>query len=147
MEMLNKVHTDSIWSYLPRFFILFGITWTMAVIGVLRLQSVVNLLDYATIVNVCICGGAILMGTVHFGGNLPKECRSSITELKHGYGNVPMAHRQRKLIRRNAISLQLFGLQSHPIRLLKHNAIYLYFGGLINVIVTFLVSHPDLGKN
>jgi hypothetical protein len=139
------MHSDSIGTIVPRFFTIFGLMWMMGVIGVLRLYAVVNAIDYIVLCCLASCGGVMLFLTVHFAGNVPMEGRILIRELKFSYEAV-MARNQRKYLRKSARSLQLFGLKSGPIRLLKHNAIYLYFGGLINFIVTFLVAHPDLAK-
>jgi hypothetical protein len=117
----------------------------MGVIGVLRLSNVVKTVDYLSLWCLSIAGTISLLGTVHFIGNIPKECRILVERLNFTY-EPNVSPRQRKLLRKNVLSLQLFGLRSGPIRLMKHNAIYLYFGGLVNFIITFLVAHPDLGK-
>jgi hypothetical protein len=117
----------------------------MGVIGALRLQQVVNVVDYTILCGLVVSGGTNLITPIHFAGNIPKEGRMLITSLKFSFA-AHMTPIERKILRKNAISLQLFGISSKPIRLLKHNAIYLYFGGLINFIITYLVAHPDLGK-
>jgi predicted membrane channel-forming protein YqfA (hemolysin III family) len=145
LSILNKLHADSIGNIIPRFLTIFGFIWMMGVVGVLRLSNVVKTVDYLCLWCLSVGGTISLLGTVHFTGNIPKECRILLEYLNFSY-EPNVSPIQRKLLRKDVLSLRLFGLRSGPIRLLKHNAVYLYFGGLVNFIITFLVAHPDLGK-
>jgi hypothetical protein len=104
--ILNKLQRDSLGSYMPRFFTVFGFLWVMGVIGAIRLQHVVSIADYATLCVIVICGGINLITPIHFAGNIPKEGRMLITSLKCSHA-ARMTPTERKILRKNAISLQL----------------------------------------
>jgi predicted membrane channel-forming protein YqfA (hemolysin III family) len=124
-----------------------GFIWMMGVVGVFRLHDVVKTVDYMSIWCVSIGGTISLIGAVHFIGNIPKECGILIEDLNFSYYEPnDVSPRQRKVFRKDALCLGIFGLRCDPIRLLKHNATYHYFGGMVNFIITFLVAYPELGK-
>jgi predicted membrane channel-forming protein YqfA (hemolysin III family) len=122
-----------------------GFMWMMGVVGVFRLHDVVKTFDYMSIWCVSIGGTICLIGTVHFTGNIPKECGILVERLNFSYERN-FSSRQRKIFRKDVLSLRIFGQRCDPIRLLKHNAMYHYFGGMIDFIITFLVAYPELGK-
>jgi len=126
---------------------MFGIQWTFGTIGTLRLFQFVNAADYFILCILSICGGTALFGFIHFSGNLPFKGKRFIRGVQFSLNNATFSTtNHRKCILKKVKTLQLFGLRSDPIRLVKHNAIYLYFGAMINCIVTALVAFPALGK-
>jgi len=114
--------------------------WILGVVGSLKLRRVVPVFDYITIIAVVLCGGACLTGISHFCGNIPYGCRLLITRKWKKVLHT-------KYWRKRIASLQMFGIQNGPIKVLRHNVIYIMFGALINIIVTILVSNPHLGNN
>jgi hypothetical protein len=123
-----------------------GFMWMMGVVGVFRLHDVVNTVDYLSVWCLSIAGTICLIGTtVHFTGNIPKECEILFEDLNFSYERN-FSSRQRKIFRKDVLSLRIFGQRCDPIKLLKHNAMYHYFGGMIDFIITFLVAYPELGK-
>jgi hypothetical protein len=120
--------------------------WILGAIGTIRLYNVVNTFDYVVLANMCFSGGSILFGVFHFFGNIPKACLNVLRSLKTPFTSTFIVPKQRRIITVTLRSLRAFGIKSGPIRLIKHNAIYLYFGALINVVVTVLVGNPEMGQ-
>jgi hypothetical protein len=138
------MQSDSVGTTIPIMFVIFGLIWVLGVIGSIRLYGIVKYSEYFVLCLMSICGGAVLLGIIHFCGNIPKGCRELVTDLKFNYETmITTSSWERKLLRRYVRSLRLFGIRSEPIRLIKHNAIYLYFGALINCVVTFLVANSE----
>jgi len=146
VHILSKLHKESTGYTLSLMFLSFGMIWMFGTIGVIRLYNVVDIFDYAILGVISFSGGFIVLGIIHFCGNIPMKCRTIVTHFRHNYNSSVASNRERKFLLKTALSMQLFGIRCEPIRLLKHNAIYLYFGSLINMIVTFLVAHTELGK-
>jgi hypothetical protein len=120
-----------------------GLLWVLGVIGTIRLHGKVEHVEYIILCDISSSGGFLLLGVIHFCGNIPKGGRELLTELQFNY-EAFLTSGQRKVLMRYARSLNLFGIRSGTIRLLKHNAIYLYFGALINFVVTILVANKGM---
>jgi len=145
VDILNRQYVDAAGYGLALMFVTFGVMWIQGVTGALRLYNAVEIFDYFILCVVSISGGAVLFGIIHFCGNVPERCEVLMKSfLKCDVNN--MTKMQRRILLRTVRSLTVFGISSGPIRLLKHKAVYLYFGGMINCIVTFLVANPQFGK-
>jgi hypothetical protein len=151
-HVLSKLHGASLGYFTSVFFTLFGLIWMMGVVGAIKLKAVVDSTDYINLCALAVAGGVLLIGTVHLAGNVPNECNNFVAKLQSAGDefdmNLPVKSKQqqRKYLRKKIISIQVFGVKCHPIRVLQHNTIYHYFNGAVNCIVTFLVAYPHLGR-
>jgi len=137
-----RIFNVSLGATMPYLFSIFGILWMMGVIGCLRLRKIVNLVDLGTLTCIVVSGGVVLSGTIHFSGTIVVQAERFLKLFR--FHN--MSSYQLKVSRKSLKCCRPFGLKCYPIKSIRHNAFYFYFGGMVNFLVTFLVAHPHLGQ-
>jgi hypothetical protein len=145
--ILNKLQNTAWGTGTAVMFICFGSLWIIGTVGAIRLFGVVGIFDYFVLFCIATDGMVTQFGIIHFCGNLPKGCSEVLLRMRNEK-KLPSSKQAyaRKLLVKTIDSLKAFGIRSGPIRLIKHNALHLYFGNLINIIVSVLVANPSMKK-
>jgi hypothetical protein len=146
--ILNKLQNTAWGTVTTLMFICFGSLWIFGTVGAIRLFGVVGIFDYFVLLCIATNGMVTQFGIIHFCGNLPKGCSEVLLRMRNEKGQIRTSKRtyDRKLLSKTVNSLKPFGIRSGPIRVMKHNALHLYFGNLINIIVSVLVANPSMKK-
>jgi hypothetical protein len=145
LQILNQLHVDSAGWTLPWWFVIVGCLWVLCVVGTIKLYGVVKLMDYLILCNGSVSGGIVLFAIIHFCGNIPKAGSELVDDLR----DSDMKRRisspgYRRILQKYTKSMEPFGVQNGPVRILKHAAIYVYFEALIDYVVTMLLADWEI---